>query len=90
LYKDKKSGELRVIECLPLSDDNKELEREEFFLKKNIKSPYIVKCYGYFLSESNKYFVMEYCEKGTLKDLIDNHKNKNELISETVFFYFLI
>jgi serine/threonine protein kinase len=72
---------------LPIDDNNEELKREENLLKKNINSPYVVKRYGSFIANNCKHFVMEYCEGGTLKDLIDYHRNQKKYISEIVFFF---
>jgi serine/threonine protein kinase len=88
LYLDNLSGEFRVIKSLSTNSNNKELEREENMLRKGINSPYTVKYYGFFVRDGYKCFVMEYCEKGSLRDLIDYHKNQKIKISEEVFFLF--
>jgi serine/threonine protein kinase len=90
LYQDNLSGELRVIKSLPNNSNNEELEREENMLRKGISSPYIVKYNGFFVRDGCKCFVMEYCGKRSLRDLIDSHKNQNKKISEEVFFFFFL
>jgi serine/threonine protein kinase len=91
LFQEISSGELRVVKSLFITPNNKELEREEIVLKKKIVSPYIVKYYGYYINNDHKCFVMEYCEKGTLRNLIDFHiKNENKSVENDVFFFFLL
>jgi serine/threonine protein kinase len=90
LYQDNISKKLYVIKYLPNNSNNKELEREENMLRKGITSPYTVKYYGFFVRDGYKCFVMEYCGKGSLRDLINYHKNQKIKISEEVFFFFFL
>jgi serine/threonine protein kinase len=59
-----------------------EIEHEDLVL--NIITPYKVKYFGYYFEGNYKCYVMEYCEKQTMSDFVEQYKNKNENIPEEV------
>ena len=63
--------------------------KKEIEILSSIKHENIVKYYNSFIQKDNSfsqeeklYIVMEYCEKGDLRNLIKSHKEKNEKIRE--------
>jgi serine/threonine protein kinase len=57
-------------------------------MNRKMNSPYIVKCFGYFEDKNYKYYVMEYCDEGNLRQLIEKHKERQVAIPEDVLFLF--
>jgi serine/threonine protein kinase len=55
-----------------------------------MNSPYIVKYFGCYKDKIYKYYVMEYCNGGNLRQLIEKHKERQVAIPEDVLFFFLI
>ena len=80
VYKVKEIATDKIFAVKQISINNSELNYElvlkEINVLSNISHPNIVKYYKYY-EESNKiYIIMEYLEGGTLKEFINNEKNK--------------
>jgi len=65
----KQTGSTVAIKIVPVSTDIESL-RKEISILKQCKSPYIVQYFGSYLKESDLWLVMEYCNAGSVSDLI--------------------
>jgi serine/threonine protein kinase len=81
-----------AIKAVPLSSccDNKGRVRGEILLKKlGSISPYLVNYKDFIIDGTSLFIVMEYCEKGDLRQLIDMLKKYDFFIPEEVLLLLL-
>jgi serine/threonine protein kinase len=82
-----------AIKVVPLSSccDNKGRVRGEIILKKlGSISPYLINYKDFIIDGTSLFIVMEYCEKGDLKKLIDILKTYDFFIPEEVSYYLFL
>ena len=72
------TGRLVAVKQIKINQSRNNYENiiKEINLLKKIDHPNIVKYYNYFEEENKIYIIMEYLEGGTLKEFINNNKNK--------------
>ena len=63
---------------LALDSDSKKLFEREVLLLRLIKSPYIVKIHDILKSKNSFYMILDYCNGGSLQDLMDRKKFLSE------------
>mmetsp|Transcript_17872 Transcript_17872/g.30359 ORF Transcript_17872/g.30359 Transcript_17872/m.30359 type:complete len:156 (+) Transcript_17872:47-514(+) len=68
-----------AIKLLPIAHDTESL-RKEIAILKSCDSPYIVRFYGAYIKESDLWLVIEFCNSGSVQDII---KMANITLSET-------
>ncbi|KAA6394127.1 MAG: putative protein kinase domain protein [Streblomastix strix] len=62
-----------VVKAIIFQDDSElETAKEEVIIMQQLKSEFVVRCYGYFVKEKSINIVMEYCPGGDLQNFIDN------------------
>ena len=89
VYKAKELKTGNIVAIKQISIKNSEMNYEnilkEIELLSNISHPNIVKYYKHYEENEKIYIIMEYLEGGTLKEFINNEKNKiNEDISRII------
>ena len=89
VYKAKELKTDNIVAVKQISINNSEINNEyilkEINVLKNLSHPNIVKYYKYYEENERIYIIMEYLEGGTLKEFINNEKNKiNEDISRII------
>ncbi|KAA6327363.1 MAG: hypothetical protein EZS28_053826, partial [Streblomastix strix] len=85
--KDTQSPKQFIIKSIIFHDESDlEASKKEVSVMENLKSQFVVKCYGYFIKEKTINIVMEYCKKGDLQKFIDNLQKEHKIISEQEFF----
>jgi NIMA (never in mitosis gene a)-related kinase 2 len=85
----KETGEVWVwkeMRYKGISEKERKLLCTEVNVMRTIPDPHIVKYYGRIQDKENMklYILMEYCENGDLKSLIDKHKASKEPIKEQI------
>ena len=63
----KESGQVLAIKQVPVDTEDPQIFNE-ISIMQQCDSPYIVKCYGSYLTIMDLWIVMEYCDFGTLTD----------------------
>jgi serine/threonine protein kinase len=82
----KNPGNFYAIKCIDSSKCYFDTEKEEEFgYKSQLSSSYLVKYYETFIFNNFICFVVEYFEKGSLDNLINEHLKMNKKISKEVF-----
>jgi serine/threonine protein kinase len=65
----KQSGNIVAIKVVPINNDFTSLQKEIAILKKCM-SMFVVAYYGSYLKENDLWLIMEYCNAGSVIDLI--------------------
>lgn len=86
-----KTGELFAAKCIPkkeilLTPQNLQLFQIELTLMKEIDHPNILHLYEFLESEENFYLIITYCNRGTLKDLLDKQSTKKFSEADSIGF----
>ena len=63
---------------LAVDQDAKKLFERELLLLRMIRSPYFVKIHDILKSKNSFYLILDYCNGGSLKDLMENKKLLSE------------
>lgn len=77
LVKNKKDYKLYAMKMMPMfhfDDFKKKAAQNEITLLRLLDSPFIVKYYEHFIKNGNMYIIMEFCEGGTIDELIAKYK----------------
>ena len=79
----KETGNIVAVKILPVTQDLESLKKEISILKE-CKSLYIVQYYGSYLKENDLWLILEYCNPGSVSDIIKITKrtlNETEIAS---------
>ncbi|KAA6386345.1 MAG: putative NEK protein kinase [Streblomastix strix] len=89
IFRDLKTGKRVAVKQIAFADEQ-ELEnaQKEVDIMKDLKSDFIVQCFGSYVKDHNFCIVMHYCEQGDLQKFINKNIAKREYISEEKFFDF--
>ncbi|CAK93077.1 unnamed protein product (macronuclear) [Paramecium tetraurelia] len=83
--KDTKTQEILAIKVTSLKGNEKQIDQtiklcqNECQIMSRLNHPNLVKFYSFQRTQNNIYFMMEYCEGGTLNQYIDRKCNKSQL-----------
>ena len=85
VYKFKYNEKIYALKEIPLMNENDiiELEKEAKILS-NFNNEYIVKYYDSFKKDNKFNIIMEYAGNTNLKNFIEKHRKKNQLIDEEI------
>lgn len=84
VYKCEYQGKLCVIKKVPFSDSySKKSVESELSVLRNVSHPRIVKMVLFFSTSVDWNFVLEYMEKGSLRDMIKKYQNNSWTIEQS-------
>ena len=63
------------------TETNEEEFEREVSLLVNLRNPYIVTFYGVSITESKRFMVVEYCERGSLEKIINDCRNGKDFLT---------
>ena len=64
------------------NEKERQLSKDEIEIINKLRSPHIIKCYGYFIEGEKYYIIMEYFNNGDLRRYIDAYKNMKNPVPE--------
>jgi len=81
---DNKKYAMKKVNLASITQNQKKYILSELRIISEHNSPYLIKFYNSFVQDDNLCIVMEYCEKGTLYNIVKN----NQLDNKTIWKYF--
>ena len=70
----KKTGEILAVKIMPISGTDIDTLRKEILVIKECENKYLIKFHGSYFKEGELWLVMEYCNGGSVSDIIKSTK----------------